>query len=182
MTQGTWRISNDMANALYDKGREGFLDGSINWLTDSVKVMLVNTTSYTVNLATHQYVSDIAGAAIVARSAALASKSATAGVANAANVTFSAVTAVMPEDSGPPLTPYEAADGSDYEDMTVEELAELHNQLDAERNAVNSKLLAVDAARAVKEFEAERAAVAANAAAAAEPQTASANGENLAGQ
>jgi hypothetical protein len=90
--------------------------------------------------------------------------------------------AVMPEDSGPPLTPYEAADGSDYEDMTVEELAELHNQLDAERNAVNSKLLAVDAARAVKEFEAERAAVAANAAAAAEPQTASANGENLAGQ
>jgi hypothetical protein len=81
-----------MANALYDKGREGFLDGSFNWLSNTIKVMLVNTTSYTVNLATHQFVSDVAGGAIVQRSSALASKTATAGVANAANVTFSAVT------------------------------------------------------------------------------------------
>lgn len=86
-----------MANALYDKGREGFLDGSINWLTDSIKVMLVDTGAYTVNLATHQFVSDIAGAAIIARSAALSSKTATAGVANAANVTFSAVTGASVE-------------------------------------------------------------------------------------
>lgn len=79
-----------MANALYDKGREGFLDGSIDWDTDSIKAMLVNTTTYTVNLATHQFVSDVSG--IVARSGALTGKTATAGVANAANVTFTAVT------------------------------------------------------------------------------------------
>lgn len=81
-----------MANALYDTGRNAFLTAAIGWVADTIKVMLVNTTSYTVNLATHQFVSDIAGAAIVARSAALSTKSATAGVANAANVTFSAVT------------------------------------------------------------------------------------------
>jgi hypothetical protein len=84
-----------MANALYDFGRQGFLDGSINWSTDSIKVMLVNTTSYAVNLGTHQFVSDVAGAAIVQRSAALASKtvnSPVGGVADAADITFSAVT------------------------------------------------------------------------------------------
>lgn len=86
-----------MANALYDKGREGFLDGSINWLTDAIKVMLVDTGAYTVNLATHDMVDDIAAGAIVQRSAALSGKSATAGVANAANVTFSAVTGASVE-------------------------------------------------------------------------------------
>lgn len=31
-----------MANSLFDKGREGFLDGSIAWGTDTIKVMLVD--------------------------------------------------------------------------------------------------------------------------------------------
>jgi len=48
-----------------------------------------------VNLATHQYLSDVTGAGgtLVATSANLASKSAAAGVADAADITFTAVAA-----------------------------------------------------------------------------------------
>lgn len=81
-----------MANALYDKGREGFLDGSIDWDTDTIKAILIDTADYTVNLATDDNLDDIPGAARVATSGALASKTVTAGVADAADVTFSAVT------------------------------------------------------------------------------------------
>jgi hypothetical protein len=79
-----------VANALYDLGREGFLDGSIDWDTDSIKIALLSA-GYTPNLATHKFVSDL-GANIVARSAALGSKTVTAGVADAADITFSGVT------------------------------------------------------------------------------------------
>lgn len=78
-----------MANALYDKGREGFLDGSIDWDTNNIKVCLVDTGTYTVNLATHEDLADVTG--IVATSGNLSSKTVTAGVADAADVTFPAV-------------------------------------------------------------------------------------------
>lgn len=81
-----------MANAMYDLGRASFLDGGIAWSTDNVKAVLVDTGAYTVNLATHQYLSDIAAGARIATSANLASKTSTAGVADAADVTFTAVT------------------------------------------------------------------------------------------
>lgn len=83
-----------MANALFDLGRQGFLDGSIDWDTDTIKVVLVR--GYTVNLATHQFLSDVTGGGggtIVATSSALGSKTVAAGVADAADVTFSAVAA-----------------------------------------------------------------------------------------
>jgi len=54
-----------MANALYDKGREGFLDGSIDWDTDTIRVILVDAADYTVNLATNQFLSDVPAAARV---------------------------------------------------------------------------------------------------------------------
>jgi hypothetical protein len=50
-----------VANALYDKGREAFLSGSINWSADTIKVALVDTGTYTVNLATHQFLSSLSG-------------------------------------------------------------------------------------------------------------------------
>jgi hypothetical protein len=81
-----------MANALYDKGREGFLDGSIDWDTDTIKAVLVDAADYTLDLATHDNLDDIAAGARVAISAALSSKTVTAGVADAADVTFPAVT------------------------------------------------------------------------------------------
>lgn len=81
-----------MANALYDKGREGFLNGAISWTNDNIKVILVDTAEYTVDLANHDFVNDVPTAARVATSANLSSKTSTAGVADAADVTFSSVT------------------------------------------------------------------------------------------
>jgi predicted dehydrogenase len=84
-----------MANALFDKGREGFLDGSIDWDTDDIKACLVDTGTYTVDLATHDFLDDVSG--IVATSGNFASKTVAAGVADAADVTFSAVTGATVE-------------------------------------------------------------------------------------
>jgi hypothetical protein len=81
-----------MANALYDKGRQKFLEGAINWLNDTIKVLLVDTGLYTVNLATHEFLSDIPSGARVGTAQTLASKTSTAGVADAADVTFNTVT------------------------------------------------------------------------------------------
>lgn len=79
-----------MANALYDKGREGFLDGSIDWDTDTIKVALVDTGTYTVNLSVHDFYDDVTG--VVGTPQTLASKTVTSGVADAADVTFTSVT------------------------------------------------------------------------------------------
>jgi hypothetical protein len=80
-----------MANALYDKTKEGFLTAQINWVSDNIKVVLVDTAAYTVNLAADEFLSDIPSAARISTSSNLASKTATLGVADAADVTFSAV-------------------------------------------------------------------------------------------
>lgn len=86
-----------MSNALYDKGRQAFLEGSIAYLTDNIKAVLVDSGAYTVNLGTHQFLSDIASGARIATSGNLASKASTAGVASAANVTWAAVSGVQSE-------------------------------------------------------------------------------------
>lgn len=79
-----------MANALYDGGREGFLDGSIDWDTDTIKVVAVGS-GYAVNLGTHRNLSDVTSGARIATSAALTGKTVTAGVADASDVTLTAV-------------------------------------------------------------------------------------------
>lgn len=81
-----------MANALYDTGRAAFLLGDIAWDTDNIKVILVDSADYTVDLATHDFLDDVAVGAIEATSGNLSGKTTTAGVADADNVTFSAVT------------------------------------------------------------------------------------------
>lgn len=80
-----------MANSIYDLGYQAFLEGSIAWLSDNIKINLI-TSTYTPNLATDQFLAIIPGGTIVATSSNLGSKSSTAGVANAANVTFTSVT------------------------------------------------------------------------------------------
>lgn len=81
-----------MASSLFNPGREGFLNGEIDWDTAVVKAALVR--GYTFD-ASHKFVSDVTGAGgtLVATSAALASKTVTDGVADAADVTFSSVAA-----------------------------------------------------------------------------------------
>lgn len=81
-----------MANALYDAGREGFLAGAIDWDTNTIKAVLVDTALYTVDLASHDNLDDIPVGARVSTSGALANKTTTAGVADADDVTFTAVT------------------------------------------------------------------------------------------
>lgn len=81
-----------MANGLYDTGRNAFLKGEVAWLTDTIKAVLVDSADYTVNLATHQYLSDIPSAARVATSAAFTGKTATAGVADANDIVFTGAT------------------------------------------------------------------------------------------
>lgn len=80
-----------MASALYDKGREGFLDGSIDWDTNNIKAALLDGADYTPNMATDDNLDDIPGAAIVATSSNLAGKSVTNGVADADDVVFTSV-------------------------------------------------------------------------------------------
>jgi hypothetical protein len=86
-----------MANALYDNGRESFLKGEISWNGDNIKVVLVDAADYVVNLATHQFLSDIPAGARVATSGNLTSKTTAAGVADAADVTFTAVSGDISE-------------------------------------------------------------------------------------
>jgi hypothetical protein len=49
-----------VASALYDSGREGFLDNTIDWDSDDIRVILIDAGAYTVNLATHVSLSDVA--------------------------------------------------------------------------------------------------------------------------
>ena len=81
-----------MASGLYDKGREGFLDGSIDWDSDDIKVVLIDTADYTVNLATHEDLADVAEASRVATSDNLANKTVAAGIADADDVGIDNVT------------------------------------------------------------------------------------------
>lgn len=77
---------------MFATGREGFLAAEIDWDGAVIKAALVR--GYTFNAA-HRYVSDVTGSGgtLVATSAALTSKTATNGVADAADITFAAVPA-----------------------------------------------------------------------------------------
>ena len=55
-----------MANTLYDAARKRFLEGQINWMTDTIKVYLVDTGAYTPQTSTHEYLSDISSSARIA--------------------------------------------------------------------------------------------------------------------
>ena|SRR5690349_8250115 len=80
-----------MANALYDLARQAFLDGDLDWTANNIKVYLIDTGAYTVNLATDQFANIIAGGAKIATSGNLANKTVTAGVADADDITFTSV-------------------------------------------------------------------------------------------
>lgn len=81
-----------MANTLYDFARQRFLEAQINWMTDTVKVYLVDTGAYTAQTGVHQYLSDIPTSARIAGPVTLTGKSTTGGAADAADITFTAVT------------------------------------------------------------------------------------------
>ena len=86
-----------MSNALYDSGRERFLGGDLDWDANTIKASLLDAADYTINLTTDDFWNDVPGAAVVADSSALASKTKVAGVADAADVTWSTVSGDVSE-------------------------------------------------------------------------------------
>jgi len=80
-----------MASGLYYLGRQKFLEGSIAWLTDNIRVALVDTNTYSVDLAADEFHSDLSG--ILATSGLLSGKNSTTGVADASDITIPAVPA-----------------------------------------------------------------------------------------
>ena len=80
-----------MANSLYAKGKEKFLSGAINLITDTIKVALVKNT-YPQNLTTDDFYDDIS-AYVIGTPQTLAAKSVALGGFDAGDVTYTAVTA-----------------------------------------------------------------------------------------
>lgn len=86
-----------MANRLYDKARQKFLDADIDWSAHDIKGVLVDLALYTPDFAADEFLSAIAAGARVATSANLTGKTSTAGVADADDVTFSTVSGATVE-------------------------------------------------------------------------------------
>lgn len=85
-----------MTNTMYGKGKEKLL-GSIDLSSDTIKAVLIDTGSYTPNFTTDEFLAVIAGGAIVGTAVALASKTLTLGVFDAADTTLVAVTGAQSE-------------------------------------------------------------------------------------
>lgn len=80
-----------MANAMYAKAKQEMLDGTLPITTSTIKIALIDSSGYTYSSA-HTSLNDVLVADVVATSGALASKTATGGTFDAADVTFTAVT------------------------------------------------------------------------------------------
>jgi len=87
-----------VANVLYDTGRNAFLQGSVNFVTDNIKAQFVNlvgaASPYIFNASLDQFFASVPTSARVGTSASLAGKTATAGIADAADTLASAVSGV----------------------------------------------------------------------------------------
>lgn len=81
-----------MANALFDKGREAFLGGDLDWDAHTIKLVFVDHADDNPDVATDDNLDDIAAAGRVATSGAFAGKTKTNGVADADDVTLTSVT------------------------------------------------------------------------------------------
>ena len=79
-----------MANVLYAKGKEKILSAAINFVTDTIKVALVSN-AYPQNISTDEFYTSLAGY-VVGTPQTLANKSVAAGVFDADDATYTAVT------------------------------------------------------------------------------------------
>lgn len=80
-----------MANTLYDAARQRFLEAQINWMTDTIKVVLVSTSAYTPQTAVHQYLADVPVSSRISQIVTLTGKATTGGAADGADCTFTSV-------------------------------------------------------------------------------------------
>ena len=86
-----------MADAIYGLGRKAYLDGSIDMLTDDIRVVLVDAADYTVSIDTHDFLDDVPAGARVAVSGAMTTKTTTLGVFDADDITYSSVSGDVSE-------------------------------------------------------------------------------------
>ncbi len=87
-----------MANALYGIGRQGFLDGSLDWDTQDIRIILSDDADYVKSIDVDNALDDIAAGAREATSDALVSKTVVLGVADAADKTWSTVSGDVCEE------------------------------------------------------------------------------------
>ena len=80
-----------MANAMYELGRDHFLNGDVDWTGANMKVTLVDGADYTLNITTDEDYADVTAGGRVATSGNMTCTSAL-GVADASDVTYSTVT------------------------------------------------------------------------------------------
>jgi hypothetical protein len=94
-----------MASQLYPLGKKAILDGDIDFLVDTIKVVGIDTADE-IYSAADQFHSNLTGAGIVFTTAGLAGKTTTAGVFDANDITATSVTGdtiealVMFKDTG----------------------------------------------------------------------------------
>lgn len=77
-----------MANFIYQKTKQAFLNGGINLSSKELKVLLINSSEYIPNQSLDEYVSDIPASAITARSQAISSVDTNNGILSADNITI----------------------------------------------------------------------------------------------
>lgn len=80
-----------MANALYGKGKEKLLTAAVNFSSDTIKASLISS-SYTANLSTDEFYTSV-NSYLLNTAQTLGSKTYALGVFDAADITFTAVTA-----------------------------------------------------------------------------------------
>lgn len=82
-----------MADYLYGKGREGFLNADIDWASDNIRCVLADGADYTPVQDTHDFLDDVPSGARATNgtSGNFSGKTSTLGVADADDVTLTAV-------------------------------------------------------------------------------------------
>lgn len=94
-----------MANALYDEGRDKFVNGDIDYTNDLIRLTAVNTSIYSVDLENDEFYSSIPPSARVS-AVTITGKSTSKGIVDADDSSFPSVTGaqigafVMDRDSG----------------------------------------------------------------------------------
>lgn len=100
-----------MANALYKESLNNFLTGEIDWVGDSINVVLVDTDNYQVDIYNDSVLNDIPEVARVSITT-LEGRTASKGIANAEDAVFENVegeeseAVVIYKNTGDPTTSY----------------------------------------------------------------------------
>jgi len=84
-----------MIKTFYAHGIDDIIHGNINWVSDSIKAVLVDTSLYTLDRVAHQYLSSIPVGARIATSSVLTGKTLVGNVADANDIALSSVTGTI---------------------------------------------------------------------------------------